>query len=133
MISFYPAYANYRYVVVDDEICIVEPSTYEIVDVIPASIVDDRVPDTPSAPVFQLSSSQQRCVVDTLPRDRARAGLEFSLDLNSQVPVSVELLPLPQDVVQCAAALDGYRYVIVDNQVVIVEPADRRIVLALRM
>src|SRR5207342_1942595 len=34
IISFFPYYRDYSYVVVDDEICIVDRQTYEIVDVI---------------------------------------------------------------------------------------------------
>ena len=34
VISFFPYYSDYRYIVVEDEICIVDPRTYEIVDVI---------------------------------------------------------------------------------------------------
>ncbi len=125
LLALVPAYAGYRYLVVDDEICIVEPSSYEIVDVIPATLIEDPIA------AIQLSSSQSRCVVEAVPHDRARADLEFSLSPNSVVPLSVELIPLPQDVVHCAAPLDGYRYVIVENHVVIVEPSERRIVLTL--
>lgn len=133
LLALIPAYAGYRYLVVDDEICIVEPTSYEIVDVIPATLIEDPIAQTPPAAVIQLSSSQSRCVVDAVPHDRARAELEFSLSPNSVVPLSVELVPLPQDAVRCAAPLDGYRYVVVEDRVVIVEPAERRIVLTLQL
>ncbi|MFO1113936.1 MAG: DUF1236 domain-containing protein [Rhodospirillales bacterium] len=37
VVALVPAYRNYRYFYVEDRICIVEPSTYEIVDVIDAN------------------------------------------------------------------------------------------------
>ena len=37
VITIVPEYRSYRYFVVDDQICIVEPSTYEIVEVIRVS------------------------------------------------------------------------------------------------
>ncbi|WFT78151.1 DUF1236 domain-containing protein [Methylobacterium sp. CB376] len=36
IISLVPAYRGFRYVLVNDEIVIIDPDTYEIVDVIPA-------------------------------------------------------------------------------------------------
>ena len=38
ILAFAPIYAGYSYLVVDDDICIVDPATYYVVDVIPSSV-----------------------------------------------------------------------------------------------
>lgn len=120
VIAVVPAYRAYRYFVVDDRICIVEPSTYEIVDVI-----------TPSSQVavqsqgLQLSAQEQQVIlreVDHNAVNRSTLGLG-ALNEGASVPRSVELLDLPGTVVDRIPRLTGYKYFIAEQHVAIVDPA----------
>lgn len=118
VIALVPAYRSYRYFVVDDRICIVEPTTYEVVDVI-----------TPSAqfaahPGLTLSAQEQQIIlrgVDLNAVSRSTLGLG-ALNEGAQVPRNVELLDLPVTVVDRIPRLTGYKYFIAEQQVVIVDP-----------
>ena len=66
IISFFPYYRDYSYVVVDDEICIVDPRTYEIVDVIDQGYIGGSRHEIAG---LSLSSEQMAFVRDSIPRD----------------------------------------------------------------
>jgi hypothetical protein len=59
---------------------------------------------------------------------RPLAAVNFAVSIGAVIPASVELYEVPTEVVQVVPAYRGYRYVVVGNQIVIVEPSARRIV-----
>jgi len=56
--------------------------------------------------------------------------VHFSISAGTVIPASehVELHVLPEEIVRVVPAYRGYRYFIVKNEIVIVEPSSRRIV-----
>ena len=72
LLAIIPAYAAYQYLIVDDTICVVDPDSYAIVDVIPSSI-EQAGPQSAERPALALSTDQMRCVMP-LPR-RIKPGL----------------------------------------------------------
>jgi uncharacterized protein DUF1236 len=48
------------------------------------------------------------------------------------LPTSIELYPLPDDVSAALPATKDYRYTVVQNQVVIVDPATMKVVDVIR-
>jgi hypothetical protein len=46
------------------------------------------------------------------------------LALGAEIPRNVELFAFPEDALACAPDLAGYRYVVVEDDVVIVDPVD---------
>ncbi len=60
IVSFAPAYRGYSYIVLEDEtICIVDPGTYVIVDVIPAG---SQRADRPGRTHLTLSTEEMRYI-----------------------------------------------------------------------
>ena len=118
-----PAYAAYRYLIVDDTICVVDPESYAIVDVIPSS-VEQASPQSAERPGLALSTDQMRCVYAATPKDQARSDLRARLALGAEVPRNVELFAFSEEGLACAPELGGYRYIIVEDDVVIVDPVD---------
>ena len=119
VIGFFPYYRDYSYFVVDDEICIVNPRTYEVVDVIDQGYWRSR----PQVAGLRLSSSQIALVRDSIPRDFPEAGVRLRLALGAEIPDDVELHELPTIVLDRVAELREYRFVVADEQIVIVDPA----------
>jgi hypothetical protein len=61
----------------------------------------------------------------------AKADLRMSLALGAEVPRDVKLFNFPEETYACDATLANFRYVVVEDQVVIVNPADYSIVDAI--
>jgi hypothetical protein len=127
LIALVPAYAAYRYLIVDDTICVVDPETYAIVDVIPSSI-EQAGPVPEARPALALSAHQMRCVYSVTPQDQARSDLHIRLALGAEIPRNVELFAFPEEGLACAPELAAYRYVVVQDDVIIVDPIDYAIV-----
>jgi hypothetical protein len=123
LLALVPAYAAYRYLIVDDTICVVDPETYDIVDVIPSSIEQASSPPT-ERPGLILSADQMQCIYSAIPKDQVRADLHLRLALGAEIPRDVELFGFPEEGLSCAPQLAGYRYLVAEDQVVIVDPVD---------
>ncbi len=124
-----PAYRGYLFFVVSDQIVVVQPSTYTIVDVIRM----DGAPGRAAAADVDLSltSSQRRLVlkhIDLRPGIRLGIG---DISVGMEVPRSVELRSFPQPVIAEIPELEGYRYFVFEQQVAIVSPDERQVVLTI--
>ena len=127
VIDVAPVYRGYSYVVLeDDTIVIVDPHSYAIVDVIPAST--QRAERSGPRGHLTLSSDQRRFVLSQIDRKRS-ADLSVRLALGAEVPNSIEVAPFPEPVIERIPELRSYRYVVAQDQVVIVDPNDHQVAL----
>jgi hypothetical protein len=129
VISFFPYYRDYRYVVVDDDICIVDPGTYEIVDVIDQGYY--RGGPRPEVAGLSLTSSQMALVRDSIPRDFPEAPIRLRLALGAEIPGHVELYEFPVIVLDRVPMLRHCRFLVAEEQIVIVDPRDHSIALVI--
>jgi len=129
IISFFPYYRGYSYVVVDDEICIVDPRTYEIVDVIDQGYY--RGGPRQEVAGLSLSSAQIALVRDSIPRDFPATPLRLRLALGAEIPRDVEIYEFPAIVLDRVSELRDYRFLVVEEQIVIVDPRDHSIALVI--
>ena len=131
IVSIVPEYRGYDYVVVRDEIVIVQPSTRKVVEVI------HRGGDTHAmreggghARRLTLSQSQQQLIRDTVTREHlpeARVGEQFGYGVT--VPQDVTLEPVPQPLVEQIPMIEQYRmFVIGGDRIVLVDPDTREVV-----
>jgi hypothetical protein len=127
IIAFAPAYRNYDYVVVEDTICIVNPDTYVVVDVIPASV---EYAEGSRPPQLALSAADMHFIYASVPRDRT-ADVRVRLALGAEVSAQVDLEGFPDSVVDRVPQIERYRYIVVDQDVVVVDPADRSVALVI--
>jgi hypothetical protein len=65
-----------------------------------------------------------------VPRE-PRANVRVRLALGAEVPRNVELLAFPNLVVAQLPELEGYRYIVAENDIVIVEPRERGVALVI--
>jgi hypothetical protein len=128
IISFFPYYRDYSYVVVDDEICIVDRRTYQIVDVIDQGYIGGSRHEIAG---LSLSSEQMALVRDSIPRDFPEADLRLRLALGAEIPREVELYEFPVIVLDRLPKLRDYRFLVAADQIVIVDPRDRSIALVI--
>jgi hypothetical protein len=95
-----------------------------VVDVIPASI---QQAGGPARPALTLSEEQRQCVSATVPKDEARTDLRIRLALGAEIPRGVQLFKFPEPALGCSPRLANFRYVVVDKDVLIVDPASYEI------
>lgn len=83
-----------------------------------------------SSGVVSLNVQQQTQVGQTIARANVKplTNVSFSISVGTRVPASVQLRALPADLVTFVPQYRGYSYFVVEEQVVIVEPASHEIV-----
>jgi len=127
ILGFAPVYRGYSYVLLeDDTICIVDPRTYVIVDVIPAST--QRAEGPGSRGHLILSADERRFVLTSIDKGRS-ADVNVRLALGAEIPRSVEVATFSDRIIERVPKLRSYRYVVTQDQVVIVDPDDRQVAL----
>jgi len=129
VISFFPYYRDYRYVIVDDDICIVDPGTYEIVDVIDPGYYHGG--SRPEVAGLSLNPSQVALVRESISRDFPDTPIRLRLALGAEIPGDVELYDFPVILLDRVPKLRDFRFLVTDEQIVIVEPRDRSIALVI--
>ncbi|HEU4379306.1 MAG TPA: DUF1236 domain-containing protein [Hyphomicrobiaceae bacterium] len=127
ILAFAPIYAGYSYLVVDDEICIVDPATYYVVDVIPSSV---EYAAGSSRPQLTLSAEEMAFIYASVPKDRP-VDVRVRLALGAEVPNRVDLEPFPGGVIDRVPQVESYRFIVVEDDVVIVDPRDRAVALVI--
>jgi hypothetical protein len=127
VVEIVPEYRGYRYVYVRDEIVIIHPTDYEVVAVIGG---EGRVGSRSGGRITLASDDRVfvRRHVDLGARVRLGIG---SISIGMDLPDTVELRPLPDVVVQRYPDLRGHRYFVYEEDVVIVEPQSREVVLVI--
>jgi hypothetical protein len=142
IVEIVPQYRGYNFVVVRDDIVIVEPSTYKIVDVLPragrsAAQAPASQPTAAAAPSRKSSfSDNDREVIRKHARssrteERGTTGSATSttrVRVGDRLPDSVEIRSFPDEVYRASPSLREYRYIERDSRTYVVEPRERTII-----
>jgi len=131
VVEVMPQYRGYNFFVVRDEIAIVDPATYKIVDVLPRT---GR--STAAAPASRRTtfSDRDREVIRKHARssriEQRTTGSATStrVRVGERLPDSVEIRSFPDEVYRESPALREYRYIERDNRTYVVEPRERTII-----
>ena len=76
-----------------------------------------------------LSQAQRTAIYDQVSKDKSKvAPKDFSPVIGADVPPMIELYTLPDDAVAGVPAAKLYKYTMVENKVVLVDPTKMRIV-----
>lgn len=129
LVTIFPQYRGYDYVVANDEIVIIEPKTRKIVTVVAAGGEGrGRVP----AHHAKLSSKQEKVVYTDAMRGAHPIQRSMQVTVGERIPTDIELMPLPQVIVQDVPDFKDYRYFVVNREVVLVDPDTREIIDIIR-
>jgi hypothetical protein len=128
VIAIVPEYRRYRYFVKDDQICIVDPNSYEIVEIIPAS---GQVA-TRSGPATLVLSDEERSIIlrEVDMSGGSTLGLG-ALNEGSDVPRDVKVRVFPETIVQKVPKLKGYRFFTAENRLAIVDQHESKVRLVI--
>ena len=131
IISVVPAYRSYRYVVVNEQICIVDPNTYEIVDVIALPGQTARVDGPAGQAALVLTEDEKVIVLRAIDMDRSSTLGLGTLTEGSSVPRGADVQSFPDTVVQQVPKLKSHKYFAAENRVAIVDPHGDKVQLVL--
>lgn len=77
-----------------------------------------------------LTTEQRSQISSTIRQSKVRpvTNVNFSISVGTAIPRSVTLYPLPVRVVEVYPAWRGYRFILVGDEIIIIEPASYKIV-----
>ena len=129
IITIVPEYRSYRYVVVNDQICIVEPNSFEIVEVIPLS-GQTASRSGPSATLV-LSEEERTILLREIDMGGGSTMGLGAISEGSDVPRDIQVRAFPDAVVQKVSKVKGYKYFTADNRIAIVDPQGTKVQLVI--
>jgi hypothetical protein len=126
-----PQFRNYRYFVANDEICIVDPNTYEIVEVLPAGTQTAGGQEPRGMARLTLTPEEKRIILDNVDmRGESTLGLG-SLNEGSPVPRGARLESFPEVVVRQVPKVRDYKYFAAEDRVAITDPQGTKVQLVI--
>jgi hypothetical protein len=133
VVEVVPQYRGYSFFMVRDEIVIVEPSTYQIVTVLPRSGGTTAAAPAPSHSKVSFTDKDRDVVrkhVKTRTTERQTTGSTAKVVIRrgERLPESVEVEEFPETVYRDAPSLREYRYIHRENRTYLVEPSERRVI-----
>lgn len=133
VVEVVPQYRGYSFFVVRDEIVIVEPSTYQIVTVLPRNGAATAAAPAPSHSKVSFTDKDRDIVrkhVKTRTTERQTTGSAAKVVIRrgERVPDLVEVEEFPETVYREAPSLREYRYIHRENRTYLVEPGERRVI-----
>ncbi|MGC2076864.1 MAG: DUF1236 domain-containing protein [Xanthobacteraceae bacterium] len=76
-----------------------------------------------------LSPAQRQAIYEEVSKDKSKvASKDFSPVIGGDVPPMIELYALPDDAVASVPAAKIYKYTMVENKVVVVDPTKMRVI-----
>jgi hypothetical protein len=130
VIAIVPAYRSYRYFAIDDRICIVDPATYEIVEVI--TISDQTAARSGPGPARLVLTDEERLVIlsEVDMSDGSTLALG-SLSEGAEVPRGVQVRAFPSTIVQKVPKVKDYKFFTAENRLAIVDPQGSKVQLVI--
>ena len=138
VVEVMPQYRGYNFIVVREDIVIIEPSTYKIVDVLPRGGRSTAAAPAPRKSTFSdserdvvrkhaRSSRMEQHSNRTEPRTTGSAA-STRIRVGDRLPDSVVIRSFPDEVYRESPRLREYRYIERDDRTDIIEPGARQII-----
>ena len=79
---------------------------------------------------LQLNAQQKAAIFQSVTKEKVKSPppANMQVSIGAQVPASIELYPLPANVVSEVPAAKSYKYTVAQNQVLIVDPTNMKII-----
>ena len=133
VIALAPAYRSYQYFAVDDRICIVDPATYEIVEVITISeqTAGRSGPSGPAHASLVLTEEERLVILQEVDMGGGSTLALGALTEGAEVPRDVEVRTFPSTIVQKVPKVRDYKFFTTENRVAIVDPQGSKVALVI--
>jgi hypothetical protein len=131
VISVVPEFRSYRYVLVDEQIVIVDPNSFEIVEVITASGQTTARVDRGGSASLVLTPEEKRIILSEID---VRGGSTLALGAlteGADLPRDVDVRTFPTTVVEKVPKVRDFKFVTAENKVAIVDPQGTKVQLVI--
>ena len=130
IVEIVPEYRGYDYIVVREEIVIIEPRTRRIITVVHRGGSGGIASAAQSSTRISLSPDRRRTIKQTLVRSSSPRPAQTStrLAVGAEVPQTYEIREFPAEVLQESPELRDYEYVLDEDVVVVVDRRERRVI-----
>ena len=141
IVAVYPAFAGSEFLVVGDDVVILEPGSRRVVAMLSrtsGAYVAERAepPSTtglaPAEERIRLSRGQVATIRTVLRYRECRYARPADLFIGSLVPSTAPFCDFPEHVIAAVSDIEGYRFITRGNAVVVVDPADGQVVSVVR-
>jgi len=97
------------------------------------AVIEREAPAVVTRERVELTPAQRTTIYRTVTRERTHvAPREVEVRLGARVPRSVELREMPTTLVEDVPSVRRYRYMVVNNEVVLVDPATSEVIEIIR-
>ena len=129
IVAVYPQYRGYSFVVVEEEIIIIEPRTRKIVQVVHY----DRGGRAAVRSTLKLTDKQRNMIRTTIKRPTTTttttgSAVEKEIVIGDRLPETMVIERFPDTVYREVPAMRSYQYVVRDRGVYVVDPRERRVI-----
>lgn len=136
IVEIVPQYRGYYYTIVRDEIVIVEPRTRRVVTVLHRSGTESTGSRTErsarggsrATARLHLDPEERRIVREYALEHGPKVDRPIRLRVGQRVPGRVDTDEFPKEIVEEVPELREYEYFVVEDEVIIVDPWERRVV-----
>lgn len=135
IVEIYPQYRGYQFVVIEEEIVIVEPRSRKIVTVI--DIGGSGRAATRGRGKLILTEKQRDAVRRAAIQRRTTGSgrtttIEREYVIGEDIPETIEFEAFPDTIYTEVPEIRSYRYVVRDNDVYVIDPSERRVIEIIR-
>jgi hypothetical protein len=131
IVSQVPQWRGYRYFVSNDQICIVDPSSYAIVEVIGGPSQAAGLSRGAVHAGLSLTPEERAIVMRSVALNGGSTLGLGALSEGATVPRDVQMRAFPERVQREVPKLHGYKYFSAENRVAIVNPRDDKVALVI--
>ena len=94
-----------------------------------SNAIDEAVNAHGVAPTLELTPAQRSAIYQEVHKDRSKAApSRFATHVGADVPPTIELYPLPDDIQANSPETKLYEFTGIDDEVVLVDPTKMRVI-----
>jgi hypothetical protein len=136
IVEIAPQFRGYSYFATGDQIVIVEPRRKTVVAVLPAGgTARAQAPASSGSGRASFTDDQREVIrkrASTLRSTATTGSSATRILVEEEVPATIELQEFPAEIVTEVPTIRSYRYFRQDNDVIVVDPGQRRVIEVIR-
>jgi hypothetical protein len=132
IVDIIPQYRGFKYIAVRDELAIVDPGTREIVALVPTQgSAQGRSGRSVGSTTLSPDQKTRLHGIITGGDVRRIDDVDFALSVGTRVPDTVEVYEIPDTIVDIVPEYRGFDYIVVRDELLIIDPDTLEIVAVL--
>lgn len=133
IVDIYPSFRGHKFVLVEDEIVIIQPRSRRIVATIPRDGERASLRSTTGAAATGSRlrlQAEDRSVIRTVVLREAECRYETRIDFRIGLPLprTVQICEFPDEIVAQVPGIRSYRYVVHGDDIALIDPEEHRII-----